>query len=106
MPQTNAGRPPIPINDNYMRTSQKSPKSPLRQKVVSRSPTRDIDMRDAGQGLITGGYRNTSPVRTASNEYLEQLRMDNTSLQKRLNLVLMELDRVSRDRSSLVQKCS
>lgn len=65
-------------------------------------------MRDAGQGLLTGANprREVSPVRTASNEYIEQLRLDNTSLQKRLNLVLMELDRVSRDRSNLVQKCS
>lgn len=45
-------------------------------------------------------------MRTASNEYIGQLRQDNVSLQKRLNLVLMELDRVNRDRSSIVQKCS
>ena len=47
-----------------------------------------------------------SPVRSASNEYVIQLQTDNTSLEKRLNLVLNELDRVNRDRSSLVQKSS
>ena len=45
-------------------------------------------------------------MRTASNEYLSQLQQDNNSLQKRLNLVLQELDRVNRDRSNLVQKAS
>jgi len=34
------------------------------------------------------------------------LQADNSSLQKRLNLVLTELDRVNRDRSNLVQKVS
>lgn len=34
------------------------------------------------------------------------MQVDNASLQKRLNLVLQELDRVSRDRSSLIQKVS
>lgn len=67
-----ASRPPIPQHDNYVR--QKSPKSPssLRKKVGSRSPTRDVDMRDAGHGLLTGHKQriSISPVRTASNEYL------------------------------------
>jgi hypothetical protein len=85
-------RPPIPRHDNYMR--QKSPKSPssLRKKVGSQSPNRDLDMRDASFGLLTGGTNvrvtGVSPVRTASNEYLSQLAQDNASLQKRLNLVL------------------
>ena len=84
----------------------------MRQKNYgSRSPTRDIDMRDASHGLLTGGKHqrdldHVSPVRSASNEYIMQLRQDNVSLQKRLNLVLQELDRVNRDRSSLVQKLS
>ena len=105
-----ASRPPIPQHDNYVR--QKSPKSPLRQKTLggSRSPTRDIDMRDASHGLLTASKNqregHVSPVRSASNEYIMQLRQDNVSLQKRLNLVLQELDRVSRDRSNLVQKLS
>ena len=67
-----ASRPPIPQHDNYVR--QKSPKSPssLRKKVGSRSPTRDVDMRDASHGLLTGHNQrvSVSPVRTASNEYL------------------------------------
>ena len=85
-------RPPIPRHDNYVR--QKSPKSPssLRKKVGSQSPNRDLDMRDASHGLLTGGNNTrvtgVSPVRTASNEYLSQLAQDNASLQKRLNLVL------------------
>lgn len=41
-------------------------------------------------------------MRHASNEYLNQLQQDNMSLQKRLNLVLNELDRVNRDRSKIV----
>lgn len=45
-------------------------------------------------------------MRSASNEYIAQLQADNSSLQKRLNLVLTELDRVNRDRSNLVQKVS
>ena len=45
-------------------------------------------------------------MRTASNEYLIQLQQDNTSLQKRLNLVLQELDRINRDRSNLVNQYS
>ena len=104
-----ASRPPIPQVDNFMR--QRSPNSPsLRKKSIgSRSPVRDIDMRDASAGLMTGGQqrsRVTSPVRSASNEYIAQLQSDNNSLQKRLNLVLTELDRVNRDRSNLVQKVS
>jgi len=65
-------------------------------------------MRDAGYGLLTGPQQRVtiSPVRTASNEYLSQLQQDNSSLQKRLNLVLQELDRVNRDRSKLVHKMS
>ena len=45
-------------------------------------------------------------MRTASNEYLIQLQQDNSSLQKRLNLVLQELDRINRDRSNLVNQYS
>ena len=45
-------------------------------------------------------------MRSASNEYIVQLQTDNNSLEKRLNLVLNELDRVNRDRSNLVQKVS
>ena len=105
-----AGRPPIPQVDNFMR--QRSPNSPsLRKKSYgSRSPTRDVDMRDASAGLRTEGgmqrARIASPVRNASNEYILQLQADNNSLTKRLNLVLTELDRVNRDRSNLVQKVS
>ena len=104
-----ASRPPIPQVDNYVASRQKSPKSPgsLRKKVGSQSPNRDIDMRDASYGLMTGSNnvrQSISPVRTASNEYIEQLRTDNTSLQKRLSLVLQELDRVNRDKSSLLHK--
>lgn len=64
-------------------------------------------MRDASQGLITSGDRgrsSVSPVHKASNEYLSQLQHDNTSLQRRLNLVLKELDRVNRDRGASIQK--
>ena len=91
---------------------KRSPNSPsLRKKSIgSRSPTRDVDLRDASHGLLTGGAQQhsyvASPVRSASNEYIMQLRTDNTSLEKRLNLVLAELDRVNRDRSNLVQKVS
>lgn len=56
----------MPVQDNYLR--QKSPNSPtLRHKLGSRSPTRDVDMRNASHGLLT---REVSPVRTASNEYI------------------------------------
>ena len=59
--------------DNYVASRQKSPNSPgnLRRKAGgSRSPTRDIDMRDAASGLVTGNSARAtiSPVR--SNEYL------------------------------------
>ena len=105
-----AKRPPIPNVNNFMR--QRSPGSPsLRKKSYgSKSPTRDVDMRDAGHGLITGGSNMpaprlaqiSSPVRSASNEYIAQLQTDNSSLETRLNMVLNELDRVNRDRSNLV----
>jgi len=60
--------------DIYVR-HQKSPNSPpsLRKKSYgSRSPTRDVDMRDAGHGLLTVQQQRSSinPVRTASNEYI------------------------------------
>ena len=70
-----SSRPPIPQVDNY--TRQKSPNSPLRKNNAgSRSPTRDVDMRDASYGLLTGVQQprsSVSPVRSASNEYLRQL---------------------------------
>ena len=49
---------------------------------------------------MTGGIM--SPVRTATTSYIAQLRIDNESLQSRLNMVLTELDRINRDRSGLV----
>ena len=57
-----ASRPPMPQVDNFMR--QRSPNSPsLRKKSYgSRSPTRDVDMRDAAHGLLTGGS-NVQPLR-------------------------------------------
>ena len=65
-------------------------------------------MRDASAGLLTGSVPQrshvASPVRAASNEYIAQIQTDNASLQKRLNLVLNELDRVNRDRNNLQQK--
>ena len=72
-----ASRPPIPQTDNYMGSRQRSPRerespSSLRKKVGSQSPIRDVDMRDASYGLITGANprASVSPVRTASNEYI------------------------------------
>lgn len=44
------------------------------------------------------------PNRVSSSDYLNQLYNDNESLQRRLNLVLQELDRVNRDRGNLIQK--
>ena len=100
----------VPKIGNYMQRGSKNvvpSKSPrqhsnnhLRQKRSSQSPNRDIDMRDAGHGLMTGGIM--SPVRTATTSYIAQLRIDNESLQSRLNMVLTELDRINRDRSGLV----
>ena len=46
----------------------------------SRSPNRDIDYRDASHGLITGPASTISPVRTATREYISQLKHDNDSL--------------------------
>lgn len=45
-----------------------------------------------------------SSIINPQNDYLIQLQNDNSSLQRRLNLVLQELDRVNRDRSNLAQK--
>jgi hypothetical protein len=45
-----------------------------------------------------------TPINSSQTDYLIQLQNDNNSLQRRLNLVLQELDRVNRDRSSLSQK--
>mgnify|MGYP000754813636 CR=1 FL=1 len=98
----------MPQTDTASHSRKRSPESPLRQKSLSRSrsPKRDLALRDASHGLVTGpGPRaSISPVRTASGEYLSQLQHDNSSLQRRLNLVLQELDRVNRDRGALVQK--
>lgn len=83
-PSAGGSRPPIPQVDNFTAGSrrQKSPHSPgsLRHKAGgSRSPTRDIDMRDAASGLITGrgGASVAAPYRCqptahqgVSNEYL------------------------------------
>lgn len=42
--------------------------------------------------------------RPITHEYLSQLHTDNASLQRRLNLVLAELDRINREKSALAQK--
>jgi hypothetical protein len=88
--------------------------SPLRKKSQSRSPARGSSgRRNAGSSLGSPlRQKSGSPQRSyvpqlisnSQNEYLVQLQNDNSSLQRRLNLVLQELDRVNRDRSNLMNK--
>ena len=68
--------------------------SPLRNK--SGSPSRyDVPIKNQlGDPL----------PRLAPAEYISQLHSDNASLQRRLNLVLAELDRVNRERGTLQSK--
>lgn len=43
----------------------------------------------------------TNPNNRINNEYLNQLFTDNASLQRRLTLVLQELDRVNREKGTV-----
>ena len=83
--------PPTRLHPHDVPTKQKSPASPLRNK--SGSPTRQYNL---GASI--------DPNRVSTQEYLNQLVNDNESLQRRLNLVLQELDRVNRDRGNLIQQ--
>ena len=85
--------PPTRLHPHDVPTKQKSPSSPLRNK--SGSPTRQYNL---GASI--------DPNRVSTQEYLNQLVNDNESLQRRLNLVLQELDRVNRDRTQIEQKVS
>lgn len=81
--------PPTRLQPHDVPTRQKSPASPLRNK--SGSPSRQYNL---GASI--------DPNRVSTQEYLNQLVNDNESLQRRLNLVLQELDRVNRDRGDLI----
>ena len=80
---------PTRLHPHDVPAKQKSPASPLRNK--SGSPSRQYNL---GASI--------DPNRVSTQEYLNQLVNDNESLQRRLNLVLQELDRVNRDRGDLI----
>jgi hypothetical protein len=103
------GKPGIDETGSKARTDKTPPnrlgsasRSPLRNKR-SNSP---YARKQSGSPLRqkSGSPPRNYPSYNPSSEYTNQLANDNASLQRRLNLVLQELDRVNRDRSNLSQK--